>query len=222
MRDQQKMAIECQNVERMGLNVLSYLQKAYGCISPRATWQRLQLNYLGRTIKTMTDGREKKEMFTRKITLEQKKKAVEMALEGQSPIEYLRECGSVNPNNLWYVIKQNMKKVDPETYERLQAMGGRKAAKPETAVEPMPAAETPESVKMPPVKEPEAEGEEFYSPLEVTAVRDRNLGEFYRDHDHNTIDWRNGMGDEMSMGVHGWIILLNKLPKILHELGVEV
>ena len=67
MRDQQKMAIECLNVERMGLNVLSYLQQAYGCISPRATWQRLQLNYLGRTLKTMTDGREKKEMFTRKV-----------------------------------------------------------------------------------------------------------------------------------------------------------
>lgn len=58
--------------------------------------------------------------------------------------------------------------------------------------------------------------------LEVTAVRHKNYGEFYRDHDHNCIDWRTPCGDEMSLGVDAWKKLIRDLPEILKQLGVEV
>lgn len=53
------------------------------------------------------------------ITLEQKKKAVDIALAGGNPLTFLAECGSANPGNMWWTIKQNLKEVDPEKYEKL-------------------------------------------------------------------------------------------------------
>lgn len=58
--------------------------------------------------------------------------------------------------------------------------------------------------------------------LEVTAVRHKNYGEFYRDHDHNCIDWRTPGGDEMSLSVDAWKKLIRDLPEIIKQLGVEV
>ena len=54
-----------------------------------------------------------------KITLEMKKKAVEMAISGQSPLEYLRECGSKNPSATWLYIRQTLEKNDPEKFAQL-------------------------------------------------------------------------------------------------------
>ena len=53
------------------------------------------------------------------ITLDQKKKAVDIALAGGNPLTFLAECGSANPGNMWWTIKQNLKEVDPEKYEKL-------------------------------------------------------------------------------------------------------
>ena len=58
--------------------------------------------------------------------------------------------------------------------------------------------------------------------LEITAVRHKNYGEFYRDHDHNCIDWRTPGGDEMSLSVDAWKKLIRDLPEIIRQLGVEV
>ena len=58
--------------------------------------------------------------------------------------------------------------------------------------------------------------------LEVTAVRHKNYGEFYRDHDHNCIDWRTPCGDEMSLSVDAWKKLTRDLAGIIRQLGVEV
>ena len=58
--------------------------------------------------------------------------------------------------------------------------------------------------------------------LGVTAVRHKNYGEFYRDHDHNCIDWRTPGGDEMSLSVDAWKKLTRDLAGIIRQLGVEV
>ncbi len=58
--------------------------------------------------------------------------------------------------------------------------------------------------------------------LEITALRHKNYGEFYRDHDHNCIDWRTPGGDEMSLSVDAWKKLILDLPEIIRQLGVEV
>ena len=55
----------------------------------------------------------------------------------------------------------------------------------------------------------------------VTAVKNSILGEFYYDHDHNCIDWRTGVGDEVSLEVDGWKKLERNLLGILRYLGVK-
>ena len=57
--------------------------------------------------------------MAKKITLEQKKKAVKIAIDGGDPIKYLQECGSSNPVNMWYTIKASLKRTDPETYAKV-------------------------------------------------------------------------------------------------------
>lgn len=116
MRDQMELAQECIQVEVAGGNVIDYL-KNRGFISPKATWERLQLNYLGRTEKNMTKGLG--DRMATKITLEQKKKAVEIALLGLDPIAYLDGCGSKNPRGMWNSIKMNLKQKEPATYAKL-------------------------------------------------------------------------------------------------------
>ena len=54
-----------------------------------------------------------------KITLEQKKKAVQIAIDGGSPIDFLGMCGSKNPVNLWSTIKASLKQADPELYAKI-------------------------------------------------------------------------------------------------------
>ena len=115
--DRQELAQICAEIEKAGGSVREYLHDI-GFLSPWGTWYRLQIEELGRKRHQITEGRGTGDM-KRKITLAQKKRAVQIALEGGNPLPYLRECGSVKPDGLWYTIKQDLKKVDPETYEKL-------------------------------------------------------------------------------------------------------
>ena len=63
--------------------------------------------------------KEKPDLKRAKITLEQKKRAVGIAINGGNPLKYLADCGSDNPSGMWYTIKQDLKKADPRTYELL-------------------------------------------------------------------------------------------------------
>ena len=116
MRDQAALAQECLEVEMRRENVLDFL-KGKGFISPAATWQQLQLNYLEREPNKLTKGNG--DIMARKITLEQRRKAVALAIEGGDPIKFLQECGSKNPVNMWNVIKMDLKRVDPETFAKI-------------------------------------------------------------------------------------------------------
>ena len=114
--DRSVLAQECVEVERAGGSVRDYLRER-GFISPWGTWYRLQKEELHRKEHEITYGRENT-MATR-VSLEQKKKAVQIALDGGNPFDFLRQCGSKEPAGLWWKIKQNLKKVDPETYAKL-------------------------------------------------------------------------------------------------------
>jgi hypothetical protein len=116
MRDQMALAQECLEVEYRRESVIDYL-RGKGFISPAATWQRLQLNYLDREPNKLTKGTG--DIMAHKITLEQKKKAVQIAIDGGSPIDYLGMCGSKNPVNLWSTIKASLKQADPELYAKI-------------------------------------------------------------------------------------------------------
>lgn len=162
---------------------------------------------------------------------ERDQKALDIALEGGNPIEFLKGFGIKNPGTAWYNIKLKVKHGDLETYRKLPA---KITSKKPTAGDAIAAAqeaadtffgqcgdmglkvETPETPEKPKITKPVN-----YDGLEVSAVRDPNLGEFYYDHDHNCIDWRNGLGDEVSLPISGWKIMVERLAKILQVLGVD-
>jgi len=72
-------------------------------------------------------------LMSQKITLEMKKKAVEIAISGKSPLPYLKKCGSAAPDKTWYAIKAVLKEKDPETYAKIPDF----RQKPKTAAEAM-------------------------------------------------------------------------------------
>lgn len=61
--------------------------------------------------------------MARKLTLEQKKKAVQIAIEGGSQQEYLKQCGCDAPDQTWWYIKNKLKDSNPDLYARIP--GGR-------------------------------------------------------------------------------------------------
>ena len=119
MRDRRKMALACLEIERAGLSVLDFLQDL-GAVSPWGTWWRLQVEELGRERYQIRDGKGVIEM--RKLTLENKKKAVEIALGGGNPLDYLKACGAGNPSASWTYIKKCLQAKDPEQYAQLMAV----------------------------------------------------------------------------------------------------
>ena len=124
--DREALARKCARIEKAGGSVREYLG-GLGFISPWGTWFRLQKEELGRKNYQITDGKGVEEM--RKVTLEDKKKAVEIALSGGNPLKFLKECGVANPSASWAYIKKTLKEVDPEKYARLPSRAN--AAEPE-------------------------------------------------------------------------------------------
>lgn len=161
----------------------------------------------------------------RVISPENEQEAIKCATAGGDPIAYLKNCGAKNPSAAWYHIREKIKDSDPETYAKLQDLRERKKEKrSETLTDAMEgmmdAADEffGKCEDMGLLKEEKKTDDD----LETTAVRDKNLGEFYFDHDHNCIDWRTGLGDEVSLGISGWKLMVEKLPKILRSLGVTL
>ena len=159
--------------------------------------------------------RQKK--VTQVMTAEQKQEAIRLALEGKDPRPWMKECGSKAPDKLWSYIKSQLKKNDPETYAKIPKFGDKMVviSKSEESLLVAPK-ELQEKYNFKPIED--TNRDEF----EITAVRHKNYGEFYYDHDHNCIDWRTPEGDEMSMGITGWKNLIDDLPVIMKKLGVEL
>ena len=63
--------------------------------------------------------KEAKNMANHKLTLEQKKKAVEIAAQGGNPTEYLKKCGAKNPYAAWDYIKKTLAMKDPVLAEKV-------------------------------------------------------------------------------------------------------
>lgn len=55
----------------------------------------------------------------KKLTLEQKEKAVAIAVDGGNPLGFLESLGLRNPAEAWSKIKSNLKEFYPETYAKL-------------------------------------------------------------------------------------------------------
>ena len=181
--------------------------------------------------------REKK-MLT-KITPEMRKKAAEIAISGESPLEYLKKCGSKNPSASWQYIRQTLEKNDPETFAKLpdrlpKTAGDAMIAMKEAADNffsqcedmglkldtPQPIdggewekIETPEVPKRAPLQ---------YDGFTVCCIESKTFGRFYWDRDHNHLDWTTAEGEEVSFTPTGWKMFLEELPKVAEILGVEL
>ena len=159
-----------------------------------------------------------------KLTMDQRAKAVDMALKGENPLPYLKKCGCANPSSSWNAIKMSMKKNNPETYTKLPDSFRKKtevtAKAPVVKLSGPIRIETPEAGKVEVVETPEKPKAPVKA-YTVTGIRVENFGEFYYDRKFNSIDWRTEEGDEISLPPIGWKNLMQEMPDILKALGVH-
>lgn len=234
--DRRRIARECLEIEKAGCSVREFLH-GLGCISPWGTWYRLQREELGRKLWEIEDG--KGEMVMANITPEQREEAIEMAMAGKSPLPYLKECGCVKPGVAWHNIRRFMEKDEPERYAQLMANTETREnpatveqAEPEVdlTIRSEELAEKPKKAK----KDRKIRVEDltlaedraaisapvFCDTLQVSAVRDEQIGEFYYDLKYRTMDWRAPDGTEVSIFPETWHKLAEKLPEIMKILGI--
>ena len=193
----------------------------YCCYECLATQYNKQLNAL--KAKHKTRKREQRQMEM-KITPEKKAEAIKMALNGINPLMYLHECGAKNPSATWSIIKNQLKKNDPDTFAKIPKFArknGKADQDPEEEPEDLPVVtltgpvviDTPIPMMTAPV---------ILDDFQVTAISNPELGEFYYNQSQNYIDWRNGYGDEVSLRPEMWKKLIECLPKVLRMLGVNL
>lgn len=230
MRDQRELALRCMEVEDAGGSVIEFLH-SLGFISASATWQRLQLNELGRLPNRLSDGRSKN--IVGKLTIENKKRCVQLALNGKNPLEYIRSCGVKNAAEAWGKIKRDLKEVDPESFEKLpkrlpnpkkddgtlaDAVQGMKDAADgffnacqDMGLNVTQTEETPKRRNHTLLRN---------SNYIVSAIR-TDLGEFYYDKKFDRLDWRTIEGEEISMSPAAWFRLYEMIPEIMGILEVD-
>lgn len=63
--------------------------------------------------------KEGRKFSMKKLTLDNKKHAVKIAMDGGNPLEYIRMCGISNAADCWSKIKADLKEKDPEAWEKL-------------------------------------------------------------------------------------------------------
>ena len=244
--DREALARKCARIEKAGGSVREYLG-ALGFISPWGTWFRLQKEELRRKDYQITEGKGVEEM--RKVTLEDKKKAVEIALSGGNPLKYLKEIGCGNPSASWAYIKKTLKEVDPEKYARLPSRANAaepECWKPKEAVTTCCAPARPSGVEVPeelpeehlemPAADLTTPAEKListddiqdsvwkpvnYDGFEVMALKSPDTGfRFASDPRYGMMTWNTISGDEVSLTAEEWRKLAAELPKVLQIFGI--
>ena len=182
-------------------------------------------------------------MKRRDITLEEKKKAVQIALAGKSPLEYLEDLGVKNAAQAWYGIKNKLKETDPDLYKRLPKKNTRRDRVIETPEQgsiprppvdihqpiPATAAEAMEGMK--------AAADEFFGKCEEMGLMKKEpkeldkkvtglmveIGDFHSYPKTEYVDWTPvGHTDTVSLNYDEWRQVYADLPLVFRELGVEL
>ena len=239
--DEEKIEIleHCLELERTGGDILGYLWNQ-NYLTPRATWFNYQREWLGRKPYEFTDGKPKKRGEKKMNNKNDKRKVLEAVItaieRGDDPLVFMTTFGYQAPQAAYAALKKYAKQNAPELAPKLPDLRTiRKTTKkaPEKATladaidgmtdaaneffdkcEEMGLKVNGEQVKKPNLI--------VSGPIMVSAIRHKNFGEFYRDFDHNCIDWRTREGDEVSLSTQGWKSLVEELPELLKLLGVEV
>ena len=171
-------------------------------------------------------GRRKgvKPVSVYKLTQEQKKKAVEIAIEGGDFKKYLKECGAKNPYASWDYIRMTLAKEDKEKYKELMAalasqQPEKKESKTGTSVT-IPATrlvmdEKGIYVEKMPAVEPEKEFE-----YEVTAIK-TEIGTFSITANKRQMIYKNDRNEDILMTVEEWKKMARTISGALKALGVK-
>ena len=160
-----------------------------------------------------------------KITLKQKQKAVEIAIDGGNPIAYLKSCGSSAPEKLWGYIKTVVKKKDPETFAKIPDLRRKKPEAPEAEAKPATLKvdgpiriQTKEPEKVEVVETPEKPNLIEYR---VTGIS-TEAGDFQYFRKQGFLDWTTLDGTAVSMSLAEWAALMHVFPEVRRVLGVEL
>lgn len=175
------------------------------------------------------DKGEKDDMTRVRLTKEQKAKAVEIAIGGGSPEEYLEELGMSEGRVSWYNLRMALKKNDPETFaklpEKMRKIGKDEAPAATVKIDGPIRIETPESGKVQVVEVPEKPKQPkkplTYEGYTVKCIEGQ-YGRFYWDEQFNRLDWTAPGGEEVSLSPQAWKTLCTEeVPKVMAILGVN-
>lgn len=232
--EEEKSAIvaHCLELEQTGGDIIAYLW-SQNYISPRATWCNFQREWLGRKPYQYTDGKpkkkkERKDMSRLVFTEEQKMEAARVAIEGKSPLAYLKGIGSQNPSGAWFNIKKWLENTHPEVAAKIpQHPVGWKAPKDEAPVLKVDGPlkiETPEANRVTVAEVPEKQ--KITQPLMHSGKKaigwQGDFGTYIHDVKHGYIDYESNDGEEISMPVDSWRNFMAEIREIGLLMGVEL
>ena len=173
----------------------------------------------------------------KKLTLENKKEAVRIALSGGNPLDFIRMCGISNAADCWSKIKADLKEKDPNTWEKLpkrlpNPVMDRKKEAPADAVtkaalqhpeRPIVAPISPVVMEIPEQK-PKITKPLAYSGFTVRAIEGK-YGRFscYKIDNimyfnYESLDRR----EEIDMPIYKWKAFLEEIQEAAAVLGVEL
>ena len=165
-----------------------------------------------------------KEMSGRaKVPEEEKKAAIEAAISGGDPFEFLQPY-SKNPKKLWAYMKQQLKEKDPEIYAKIPDLRNRKKEEPaeEKPEKPKPEKKTVTVTKVEEV--PNIIQPVVYNGMTVREI-EGGFGRYRRSDVHGSIyiDFEYTEGaDVISLTVEQWRRFLEELDNAAKILGVSL
>lgn len=171
-----------------------------------------------------------------KVPDEAKKKAIQAAIDGKDPYEYLRPYTS-NPKSMWTYIKSIVKKKDPELYAKLPDLRERKKEKPETLADAMEGMQDAtdeffgmcEDIGLDLGKDETPEEQKITQPVVYESMTVREVeggfGRYRRSDVHGStyidFEYTEGM-DVISLTVDQWRSFMAELDKAAKILGVTL
>lgn len=155
-----------------------------------------------------------------KITLEQKKKAVDIAAKGGDPVTFLQKCGSEKPSVSWANIVRALETSKPELYDMLTAQKRPKVDKgmPKQELQLEAGTNYEVSVK----EEPKITKPINYGGFQMTACKSEKTGIHYEYSAKTNYFYVKVADDDLDLTVDDWRKLLSEVRDAARALGVEL
>ena len=144
-KERLQVLVELMDAVSDGRDAYDYLQ-GMGYADPKDTLRRLRITakkdapeiYQWMEQNGLLDMRKEHsgkgvdKMSQNKLTREQKGKAVDIAIQGGDPLEYLKKCGAKNPTAAWWYIRKTLKEANQNKYlELIHALSHPEEKEPE-------------------------------------------------------------------------------------------